>query len=127
MNEDQKKVLILFLASLALCVVAFWLWSRSIQHRTEQDCRNGTKSVERAEDSLNRAGNRLDESQREIEESQDQLDRAAARTGEAINRAKSSEKIIDDSEAIIDRSEARAGRISKIIRDVETGNQKDGE
>lgn len=127
MNEDQKKVLMLLLATLALCVVAFWLWSRSIEHRTESENRNVTKSVERVEEALSRSGNRLDESQREIEKSESELDRAAARTGEAINRAKSSEKIIDDSEAIIDRSEARAGRISKIIRDVETGNQKDGE
>lgn len=126
MNEDQKKVLILFLASLALCIVAFWLWSRSIQHRTEQDCSNVTKSVERAEEALSRSGDRLDESQRKIEESESELDRAAARTGEAIDRAKDSEKIIDDSKAIIERSEDRAERISKIIDDVERGNKKDG-
>lgn len=126
MNEDQKKVLFMFLASLGLCLVAFWCWNRSIEHRTESENRNITKSVERTKDSINRARNRLDESKREIEESESELDRAAARTGEAINRAKDSEKIIDDSETIIERSEARAGRISKIIDDVEAGNKKDG-
>lgn len=127
MNEDQKKLFILFLASLGLCIVAFWCWNRSIEHRTEQDYRNFTESMERTEEALSGAGNRLDDTERKIKKSESELDRAAARTGEAINRAKSSEKIIDDSEAIIDRSEARAGRISKIIRDFETGNQKDGE
>lgn len=122
MDEDNKRVLLIVIGSIAVFFVIAWFVQDYQRNRPIYN--NTDNGVERLEKRLDDIGKRIDSLQERVIQNQKTVERTVVTVERSRENAETIERGITEAEQRLDTAIQASGRIKNRIADIEAENRK---